>query len=46
VVGTSGKRFSLVLSQVNETIQEFSRPLLTPDECMRLPGPEKDEAAW
>jgi type IV secretion system protein VirD4 len=43
VVGTSGKRFSLVLSQVNETIQEFSRPLLTPDECMRLPGPEKDE---
>ena len=43
VVGTSGKRFSFVLSQVNETIQEFSRPLLTPDECMRLPGPEKDE---
>ena len=44
VVGTSGKRTSLVLSQVNETLQEFSRPLLTPDECMRLPGPVKDAA--
>jgi type IV secretion system protein VirD4 len=42
VVGTSGKRFGLALNQVNESIQEFARPLLTPDECMRLPGPMKN----
>jgi type IV secretion system protein VirD4 len=42
VVGTSGKRFGLALNQVNESIQEFARPLLTPDECMRLPGPVKN----
>jgi type IV secretion system protein VirD4 len=40
VVGTSGKRSSLILSQVNESLQEFARPLLTPDECARLPGAE------
>jgi type IV secretion system protein VirD4 len=42
VVGTSGKRGSLVLNQVNESLQEFARPLLTPDECMRLPGAHKN----
>lgn len=42
VVGTSGKRFGFALNQVNESIQEFARPLLTPDECMRLPGPAKN----
>ncbi len=44
VVGTSGKRFGLALGHVNESIQEFARPLLTPDECMRLPGPVKNAA--
>ena len=43
VVTTSGKRSCLVLSQVNETLQEFGRPLLTPDECMRLPGPARNQ---
>ena len=41
-VSTSGKRFSLLLKQVSEDKQEVSRPLMTTDECMRLPGPEKD----
>lgn len=27
----------------NKTTQEFARPLLTADECMRLRGPKKDE---
>lgn len=42
VIGTSGQRFGLTLGHVNESIQEFARPLLTPDECMRLPGPRKN----
>lgn len=37
----SGKR-SGNLSRANISISEIKRPLLTPDECMRLPGPEKD----
>jgi type IV secretion system protein VirD4 len=24
-------------------MQEVQRPLLTPDECLRMPGPQKDE---
>lgn len=28
--------------QYSESWQEVQRPLLTPDECARLPGPEKD----
>ena len=24
-------------------MQEVQRPLLTPDECLRMPGPKKDE---
>ena len=24
-------------------MQEVQRPLLTPDECQRMPGPQKDE---
>jgi type IV secretion system protein VirD4 len=30
-------------TQVSTTIQEVQRPLLTPDECQRMPGPQKDE---
>ena len=26
-------------------MQEVQRPLLTPDECLRMPGPKKDENA-
>jgi type IV secretion system protein VirD4 len=29
--------------QVSTTMQEVQRPLLTPDECLRMPGPQKDE---
>jgi len=39
---TSGNRVSVMLGQVTESLQEISRPLLTPDECMRLPGAKKD----
>ncbi len=28
---------------VTRTMQETQRPLLTPDECLRMPGPEKDD---
>ena len=30
-------------TQVSTTMQEVQRPLLTPDECQRMPGPQKDE---
>ena len=42
---TSGNRVSVMLGQVTESLQEISRPLLTPDECMRLPGAIKDNNA-
>ncbi|AOU05339.1 type IV secretory system conjugative DNA transfer family protein [Legionella pneumophila] len=41
-ITTSGKRFSTFLNQISKTIQEISRPLLTVDECLRMPGPKKD----
>jgi type IV secretion system protein VirD4 len=41
-LSTSGKRFGLLLEQVSRSYQEVQRPLLTPDEIMRLPGPKKD----
>jgi type IV secretion system protein VirD4 len=41
-ITTSGLRTSALLGQVSRTIQEVQRPLLTPDECLRLPGPIKD----
>jgi len=41
-VSTSGKRFGMVLEQVSRNFQEVQRPLMTPDEIMRLPGPKKD----
>lgn len=41
-VTTSGKRTSAMHGQVSRTIQEVQRPLLTPDECLRMPGPKKN----
>lgn len=41
-ITTSGRRTSALLSQVSRTIQEVQRPLLTPDECLRMPGPSKN----
>ncbi|HFB0356702.1 TPA: type IV secretory system conjugative DNA transfer family protein [Neisseria gonorrhoeae] len=41
-ITTSGKRVSAMLEQVSRTTQEVQRPLLTADECMRMPGPVKD----
>lgn len=40
-ITTSGRRTSVLLGQVSRTIQETQRPLLTPDECLRMPGPTK-----
>jgi type IV secretion system protein VirD4 len=42
-ITTSGKRMSAFLGQISKTTQEVSRPLLTMDECQRMPGPKKDE---
>lgn len=41
-ITTSGRRTSAMLGQVSRTFQEVQRPLLTPDECMRMPGPVKN----
>lgn len=41
-ITTSGSRFSGLLSQTSRSTQEVQRPLLTPDECLRMPGPVKD----
>lgn len=41
-ITTSGRRTSPLLGQVSRTIQEVQRPLLTPDECLRMPGPTKN----
>ena len=41
-VTTSGRRTSALLGQVSRTIQEVQRPLLTPDECLRMPGAIKN----
>ena len=41
-VSTSGSRFGGMLNRVSETIQEVERPLLTADECMRLPAAIKN----
>ncbi len=42
-ITTSGRRSSMMHGHVQRTMQETQRALLTPDECMRLPGPTKDE---
>jgi type IV secretion system protein VirD4 len=41
-ITTSGRRSSMMHGHVTRTLQETQRALLTPDECMRLPGPAKD----
>ncbi len=41
-ITTSGRRTSALLGQVSRTYQETQRPLLTPDECLRMPGPRKE----
>lgn len=41
-VTTSGGRSSPVLGQVSKSMQEVQRLLLTEDECLRMPGPQKD----
>ncbi len=41
-VSTSGQRAAALLGHVSESLQEHQRALLTPDECMRLPGAKKD----
>jgi type IV secretion system protein VirD4 len=40
-ITTSGRRTSALLGQVSRTHQEVQRPLLTIDECLRMPGPKK-----
>lgn len=41
-ITTSGKRSSALMGQVSKTFQETQRPLLTADECLRMPGPQKN----
>lgn len=41
-ITTSGKRAGVFMGQVSRTMQEVQRPLLTDDECLRMPGPKKD----
>jgi type IV secretion system protein VirD4 len=39
----SGKRFGAIADHFSKTAQETSRPLITPDETMRLRAPEKSD---
>lgn len=41
-ITTSGKRAFGGVGQISTSLQEVQRPLLTPDECLRMPGPKKD----
>ena len=43
-VSLSGKRTGLRLSNASESVQEVQRPLITPDEAMRLPAAAKNGA--
>ncbi len=38
----SHRRMNTWHSHESRTQQEVQRPLLTPDECLRMPGPKKD----
>jgi type IV secretion system protein VirD4 len=38
----SRRRMSMWQAQESRTHHEVQRPLLTPDECLRMPGPKKD----
>lgn len=40
-ITVSGQRMGS-LSNVSKSLQEVSRPLMTEDECLRMPPPEKD----
>lgn len=42
---TSGHRFGAVLQNVNQSIHSIARSLLTPDECMTLPGPTRKDGS-
>jgi type IV secretion system protein VirD4 len=42
-ITASGRRTSALLGQVSRTVQEVQRPLLTTDECLRMPGAIKNE---
>ena len=42
-ITTSGRRTAALLGQVSRTYQEVQRPLLTADECLRMPGPKKND---
>lgn len=42
-ITTSGKRAGIMHGHSTRTGQEAQRTLLTPDECMRMPAPKKDE---
>jgi type IV secretion system protein VirD4 len=41
-ITTSGSRTALFQTHKSVTSEQTQRPLLTADECMRSPGPEKD----
>ena len=41
-ITTSGHRTAAMMGHVSRTIQEVQRALLTPDECLRMPGPRKN----
>jgi len=41
-ITTSGRRVGVMHGNVTRTMQETQRPLLTPDECLRMTSPEKD----
>ncbi len=43
-ITTSGGRFSWMHKNVSRGIDEIKRPLLTPDEALRMPGPKKNSA--
>lgn len=43
-ITTSGKKNALSDSNVTRSKREYKRALLTPDECLTLPGPKKDPA--
>ena len=43
-ISLSGKRSGLRLANASESVQEVQRPLITPDEAMRLPAAVKNGA--
>lgn len=42
-ITTSGRNGSLFLTQISKNQQEIQRPLLTVDECLRMPSPIKNK---